>query len=83
MALRLQYAGAGISINDSLEQATQKAENQKNKEAIQGLMLEYNHYGAGVNINDSYEEALKKYNHIIIKLIEQLKLLEVLKLVIV
>lgn len=26
MALRLQYAGAGISINDSLEQATAKAE---------------------------------------------------------
>ena len=58
--LKLEYPNAGIEVTDTLEQATAKAENQKNKEAIQGLMLEYNQYGAGVTINDSYEEALKK-----------------------
>ncbi|MCK9320357.1 hypothetical protein, partial [Methanoculleus sp.] len=58
--LKLQYPNAGIEATDTLEEATQKSENQKNKETIQGLMLEYNQYGAGVTINDSYEEALKK-----------------------
>jgi hypothetical protein len=58
--LKLEYPNAGIEPTDTLEQATQKAESQKNKETIQSLMLEYNQYGAGVTINDSYEEALKK-----------------------
>lgn len=58
--LKLEYPNAGIEATDTLEQATQKAESQKNKETIQSLMLEYNQYGAGVTINDSYEEALKK-----------------------
>lgn len=58
--LKLEYPSAGIEATDTLEQATQKSENQKNKETIQSLMLEYNQYGAGVTINDSYEEALKK-----------------------
>lgn len=60
LSLKVEYPSAGIKATDTLEQATQKSENQKNKETIQGLMLEYNQYGAGVTINDSYEEALKK-----------------------
>lgn len=58
--LKLQYHNSGIEASDSIEIATQKAETQKSRESVQGLMLEYNQYGAGVNINDSYEEALKK-----------------------
>lgn len=58
--LKLQYPNSGIEASDSIEIATQKAETQKSRESIQGLMLEYNQYGAGVNLNDSYEEAIKK-----------------------
>ena len=58
--LKLQYPNSGIEASDSIEIATQKAETQKSRESVQGLMLEYNQYGAGVNLNDSYEEALKK-----------------------
>lgn len=58
--LKLQYPNSGIEASDSIEIATQKAETQKSRESVQGLMLEYNQYGAGVNLNDSYEEAIKK-----------------------
>ena len=49
-----------LGTNDTLEEAYSKVQNQKNKETIQRLMLEYNQLWCGVTINDSYEEALKK-----------------------